>query len=482
MKKGVIIVGLLATGCAVGPDYLPPTVAVPKQWSEPGGRLGESATTYASWWQDFNDPELDRLIDEAIVSNPDLQLAEARIREARTLRTEAIAAGLPSVSARTNASRRRNASTLGQSGANAASGGFSVGPGIIDIFQLGFDAQWEIDIFGGVRRALEAADATVEAEEENRRDVLVTLLAEVARNYIDIRNAQQLILVNRKNVEVQQSTLDLAKARRAGGLGSELEVAQALAQVSSTEAQLPELDTTQKQSVHALSVLLGREPGALLSRFQNPEAIPKAGPAAPADLPSELLQRRPDIRRAERELAAANAQIGVATAELYPKVNLAAFLGLQNIKITDFTPVGKSWSMASTLTMPIFNWGKLQANIKAKKAIYEQIFQSYRTTVLGAFKEVEDALIAFHNQQQRRQALAKNVEASQLAVDLSNERYLKGLTPFLDVLVAQKTLYQAQINLLQSEAETSVQWVALYKALGGGWQQKDVALSKEPKS
>lgn len=475
MTRFIVLLILLTAGCAVGPDYRPPEVAVPKRWS--AQEVGRSFSTkdYANWWRTFNDPMLDRLIDEAIGSNLDLQLTEARIREARTLRTEALAAALPGVDARTNASRRRNASTFGQSGTSASSGGLSVGSQIIDIFQLGFDAQWEIDLFGGVQRSLEAADATLEAEQENRRDILVSLLAEVARNYINIRRAQQLILINRNNVRVQRSTLELAQARSQGGLGSELEVAQALAQVTSTEAQLPELDTAKKQAVHALSILLGREPGSLLSRYETTAEMPEAGQTMPVDLPSELLKRRPDIRRAERQLAVANAQIGVATAELYPKINLAAFLGLQNIKITDFTPIGKSWSMASTLTMPIFNWGKLQANIKAKKAIYEQAFISYRSVVLEAFKEVEDALIAYANQRQRRQVLVQSVEASRLAVELANERYLKGLTPFLDVLVAQKALYQAQIEWLESEAATSVQLVALYKALGGGWQDREFA-------
>lgn len=471
----MLFLSLLLPGCSVGPDYVRPKLSTPAQWSEAKALKSDLPKSYADWWKTFNDPMLNRLIDEAVISNLDLKQAAARIREARTQRTQTIAAGLPTLSAGSNLSRRRNALSFSQSGTTSTAGGFGFGQQMINVFQMGFDAQWEIDVFGGIRREVESADANIEAEEEGRRDLLVSLLAEVALNYIDIRNNQQLILVNRMNQQSQQATLELVQSRRQAGLASELEVAQAASQVAVTQAQLPNLETSKKQAIHALSVLLDREPGALLSRFESSGSIPAASRPEPVDLPSELLKRRPDIRRAERQLAASSAQIGVATAELYPKVNLAAFLGLQNMKITDFTPVGKSWSMASTLTMPIFNWGKLQANIKAKKAFYEQSLLSYRTTILTAFKEVEDALAAYANERDRRQALTRYVEASQLSVELAHERYRKGLTAFLDVLIAERSLFQSQSELLDSEAKTSLQLVALYKALGGGWQQELVS-------
>ncbi|MGR9087481.1 MAG: efflux transporter outer membrane subunit [Gammaproteobacteria bacterium] len=472
LKPGLLFVGLLLSGCSVGPDYVRPQVATPLQWTEAKTSNTVLTKTYADWWKTFNDPALNQLIDEAVIANLDLKQAEARIREARTFRTQAVASGLPALSAGSTLSRRRNALSFSQSGSSPVAGGFGIGQQIINIFQTGFDAQWELDLFGGIRREVEVAEANIEAEEEGRRVLLVSLFAEVARNYIDIRNNQQLIIVNRRNQNTQRATLELAQSRRQAGLASELEVAQAASQVAVTEAQLPDLETSKKLAIHALGILLGREPGALLSRFESSGAIPFASRPAPADLPSELLKRRPDIRRAERQLAAANAQIGVATAELYPKINLAAFIGLQNMKITDFTPIGKSWSMASALTMPIFNWGKLQANIEAQKAVYEQTFLSYRSTILTAFREVEDALAAYANELERRQALVRYVEASRLSVDLANERYRRGLTAFLDVLIAERALYQSQGDLLISEAEASVQLVALYKSLGGGWQQE----------
>jgi NodT family efflux transporter outer membrane factor (OMF) lipoprotein len=312
----------------------------------------------------------------------------------------------------------------------------------------------------------------VDAEEENRRDVLVTLLGEVARNYIELRANQRLSAITRENLRAQDDVTAMTQARRQAGLASALEVAEAQALAAVTQAQLPVYTARVQQAIHALSTLLGREPGALAALLKREGPIPASSAGAVADLPSELLRRRPDIRRAERQLAASNAQIGVATAELYPKVNLAAFLGLQNSSIAAFTPIGKSWSMAASLSMPIFNWGKLQANIDSKKAQREQALLTYRSAVLNAFKEVEDALVAYAQEQQRRTALAAAAEADKLAVELADERYRKGLTAFLDVLTTQRALFQSQSDLAVSDAQLASDLVALYKALGGGWRMK----------
>lgn len=470
---------LLLSGCpAVGPDYEPPQMPVPQQWSETVAATGVQPD---KWWKTFNDPVLDRLISDAITSNLDLKLALERVKDARALRSATIAAGLPSLDAKSNVSRRFN-NTSAPAGTSAVGGGFGVGNQFINIFQLGFDAQWELDFFGGIRRSIEAADATIDVEVENSRDVLVTLLGDVARNYIELRANQQLIAITRENLHAQLETLELTQIRQQAGLASMLEVTQAQAQAATTEAQLPNYETAVKQSIHALGVLLGKEPGALAARLEQQGSIPTVAAKPITNLPSELLQRRPDIRRAERQLAVANASVGVATAELYPKINLAAFIGLQNTTITDFTPLGKSWSAAGSLTMPIFNWGKLNANIKSKKAQFEQTFLSYQSTVLSAFKEVEDALVACRKEQERRKALEQAVAANQLAVQLAKERYQKGLTSFLDVLISQAALYQAQSSLVSSESQLSSNLIALYKALGGGWQTEALVgdVEKQP--
>lgn len=476
MNKTVLLISIsgLAAACTVGPDYVRPTVKTPSQWSE-SRHSPEPAREVNAWWKNFGDPVLNGLIDEAVVTNLDLKQTVERIRIARTQRTIAIAAGLPTLTGHGTASRRLNSFTspTGTTGTPGAGGAFGIGSDLINIFQSGFDAQWELDLFGGIRRTVEATEATIEAEIENRRAVMVSLLGEVAGQYITLRANQQLLAVVRDNLASQQDTLHLTEERLRAGLTSNLEVAQAESQVAATESQIPVHENEVKLAIHALSVLLGRTPGELSARLQAPAPIPVAANPAEADLPSELLRRRPDIRSAERQLAAANADIGAAVAAQYPRINLAAFVGLQNTDITDFTMLGKSWSMASTLAFPIFNWGSIKANIQSKKARHEELLLAYQAAVLNAFKEVEDALASYEQERLRRQQLKKTEAAEQLTLDLSKERYLKGLTSFLDVLIAQRTLFATQRDLVESLARLSSHTVALYKALGGGWQLKD---------
>ncbi len=481
MKRCLIVLPLtfLVWSCTVGPDYQRPVVATPKQWTETvknrNAGLPDNHTSSPvrdQWWKNFNDPILNRLITDAIAANLDLKQALVRVKDARAQRWITITAGLPSITGKSNVSRRlNNSSASGQTGGiPGAVGGSGFGNQIINIFQSGFDAQWELDFFGGERRAIEAADANVDSAIENSRGVMITLLGEVASNYIQLRTNQQLIAITRENLYSQQETARLTQIRQQAGFASMLEVAQAQSQTATTEAFMPVYETVVKQSIHSLSVLLAREPNALALRLDNSSPIPAMTSLVITDLPSELLLRRPDIRYAERKIAEANANIGVATAELYPRVNLSAFIGLQNTRITDFTPIGKSWSTASSLTLPIFNWGRINANIKSKNAQFDLAFLAYQATILAAFKEVEDALVAYKNEQYRHQALAQAVTASELAVQMADERYSKGLSMFLDVLQTQQALFQAQRNLVDSEAQRSNDLVALYKALGGGWQ------------
>lgn len=463
-----IFIALALISCTVGPNYHRPEVKTPKQWSITSPAA--SSPSPDKWWQLFHDPVLNQLIKNAISANLDLKLALQRIIDARALRTETIAAGLPSIGASSNVTRRFNNISMGSSTGSSTPGGIGFGKQVSNIFQMGFDTQWELDFFGGVQRAIEAADANVDYEIENSRDVLLTLLGDVARNYIDLRANQQLIAITKANIDTQQDTLNLTQIRQQSGFSTMLEVSQQQAQVATTSAQLSVYETNVKLAIHALGLLLAKEPEALTSILSRPGKLPVIKNFGATELPSELLQRRPDIRRAERAMAKANADVGIATAALYPKFNLSAFIGSQNAAITNYTPIGKSWSMAGSLTMPIFNWGKLNAEIKSKKSQYEQTFLSYQSTVLMAFKEVEDALVSHSNELKRQNNLRQAVSANQLAVLLANERYKRGLTTFLDVLESQRSLYLSQSSLLDSEAKVSSDLVALYKALGGGWQ------------
>ena len=475
IKKIIYLaMGIALGSCSVGPNYTAPSTVAPKQWSVPLNKTPLKAENPLAeeWWTRFHDPILNRLITDALAQNLDLKQALLRVKDARIQRWITITAGLPSLTAKGSETQRLNNFPTGSQTTSGSS--FGAGNQVMNIFQMGFDAQWELDIFGGERRAIEAANANIDSEIENSRQILVTLLAEVARNYIQLRNYQQLTLITQKNLASQRETVQLTKIRQQAGFVSFLEVAQAESQAKNTEAFLPNYDTTIKQSIHSLSILLNKEPNALASLLSPSSKIPSVNNPTINTLPSELLLRRSDIRLAERLIAKASANIGVATADLYPRFNLAAFIGLQNSRVTDFTPISKSWSSANSVSLPIFNWGKINANIKSKKLQHDLVFIDYEKAVLTAFKEVEDALIAYRNEQERNQALVAAIESSQLALEMANERYHKGLTMFLDVLQTQESLYQAQRNLVDSQAQLAVDLVVLYKALGGGWQNQSL--------
>jgi NodT family efflux transporter outer membrane factor (OMF) lipoprotein len=465
---GVVTAALLLAGCTVGPDYEKPTHAVPGDWTEKGSaldpatsRVTSQAAVVAEWWKTFGDDELTSLIERAAVTNLDLKLAESRIREARGLRGVSAGALLPAVNAGAGYSRNRFSENVPLPGAGSQA----------NFYQAGFDASWEIDVFGGIRRSIEAADAEIDASIEARRDVLVTLLAEVARNYIEVRGLQARIDVARRNLDAQKKTLELTQARLQAGRAAELDVVRAQAQVSATASQIPLLDGQRIQATHRLGVLLGREPGSLREELRAADKIPPPPPEVPVGLPSELLRRRPDLRRAERELAAATARIGVATADLYPKFSLTGAFSLDSVSAGDFLKWGsRAWSVGPTIQWSIFQGGRIRAKIEVENARQEQAAIVYERSILIALQEVEDALIAYAKEQAHRAELSESVAANVKAVDLANQRYTQGFTDFLSVLDAQRSLYVSQDALLQSERRISEHLVALYKALGGGWE------------
>lgn len=458
----------LLTSCMVGPDYRTPELPIPSKYA--GARDHHNIPPQADWWKVFSDPLLDRLMREAAAFNLDVKQASQRILMARAERQRTLAAGLPALSSRANVSQRHNDFITGGGGmSNPAAGGY-FGNGLIDIIQAGFDVQWEIDPAGGLFRRIESAQASIEAEQNNRRAILVSLLGEIARLYIDMRAGQQQIAIARTNLATQEDTMGLMLERSKAGLDSEQEVTQQRAQVETTRSQIPGYEIVVRQDIHALAVLLGKPPGTMLYLLDTEPTIPTAPTNIIADLPSELLRRRPDIMQAERQLAADTADVGAAMAELYPKVNLTMFLGLQNSKLSDFSPVGKSWAIAGGLTTPVFNWGRIQANIDKTSAQREQSLLAFQQSLLTALREVEDALVAYQREQERRADLQQSVEANELAVKLSEERYLRGLTGFLNVLETQQALYLTQSSLVTSNAKISTSLAGLYKALGGGWQ------------
>jgi outer membrane protein, multidrug efflux system len=473
---GLVLLASLG-GCTVGPHYQVPQLLLPPTWSElPESGVTTQSVKLGEWWTTLKDPVLDSLITQAVRANLDLRVAEGRVREVRAQRGVTAADAWPTINTSGAYSRSRRSENVGtfpssSVGNDQSSSNSQFGSLESDLLRVGFDASWELDLFGRVRRSVEAAEADIAAAEEDHRDVLVTLLAEVARNYVDLRGFQQQLKVASANIDTQQATVEVTQARFQAGLTSALDVAQAQAQLATTQAQVPTLETEAKQAIHRLGVLLGQEPSALLARLSQARPIPIAALEVSIGLPSELLRRRPDVRRAERALAAATARIGVAMADLFPRFLLTSnTVGLQSASLSDLA-LGSSrfWTAGSTISWPIFDAGKIRSNIQVQNARQEQALAQYEKAVLTSLEDVENALVAYVREQMRRRALAGAVDANKQAVALANERYTKGLADFLNVLESQRALYMSEDQLVQSERAVATNLVGLYKAMGGGW-------------
>lgn len=459
-------------GCAIGPDFRPPQAQVPAQWAGPTTAPATQpaqawAQDLAQWWTAFHDPKLTWLVEQAAQSNLDLKQAEARIRQARAARGIAAAGLGPTLDA--GSSFRRSSSAAASTGGRGGGGGRTYA----NQYQAGFDAAWELDVFGGVRRNVEAADADIRAAVESRRDLLVTLAAEVARNYVDLRAFQQRIAIARDNLKAQEHTAELTRKRSRGGFASGLDVANAEAQVAATAAGIPLLESSAQQAIYGLGVLLGRQPAALLADLSAPSAIPGAVPAVPAGLPSDLLRRRPDIRWAEADIHAATARIGVATADLFPRFTISGSLSFQASDLSSWLNwANRFWSFGPSVTWRAFDTGRILSNIELQKALQDQSVIAYRQTVLAALQEVENALIASAKEQEHRKHLVEAVAANRKAVELATKLYAEGQSDFLNVLDAQRSLYSFEDALVQSTGTMATNLVALYKALGGGWSDE----------
>jgi multidrug efflux system outer membrane protein len=457
------------SGCMVGPNFKRPQPTMPADWAGATAELQPvtpAEEEITRWWTLFDDPTLDSLMEQAVESNLDLKLAEARIRQARAARGVAVSGIGPTVD--TTGTYQRSRTPGGTGG--------KIEGNISNQYQAGFDAGWELDIFGGVRRSIEAADADLQAAMETRRDVLVTLTAEVARNYIDLRAFQERIAIGRKNLETQKHSASLTRQRFQAGFVGALDVANADAQVATTTSLIPLLEASARQTIYSLSVLLGRDPAALVRELSPVAAIPLASPSVPLGVPSDLLRRRPDIRRAEAEIHAATARIGVATADLFPKFTISGSAG---VRASDFGSwfdwASRIWSIGPSVSWNLFDMGRTRSNIEQQRALQDQSLITYQQTVLTALQEVENALIASEKEEEHRRALQEAVSANRKAVELATTLYTQGNTDFLNVLDAQRSLFATEDSLIQSTGNVSTDLVAIFKALGGGWSNEQVS-------
>ena len=508
-RSPLLLLAFLLSSCTLGPDFAPPKPDTPAGWTrdalQPGTKAGapSSATTApvaAAWWASFSDPTLTSLIARASSANLDLKQATLRIAEARAQRDITSGAQFPTLGANGGYTRQRISertaftsllgglgASRGTAGASGPSGGVPSAipslPNTFDQYQWGFDASWEVDLWGRVRRSVEAADATTQASIEDRNDVLVSLQGDVARAYIDLRAAQLRRAVLEDDLRSQREILDLTRDRARFGMGNDVDVANAAAQVTSTEALLPQATAQISQAINQLSLLLALPPGALRGELDSAKPVPPVPPKVPVGLPADLARRRPDIRRAEAQLHAATAQIGVAVADLFPRLTLNADAGIQASRFADLSSwAGRFFSLGPSLDIPIFSGGARQANVRLQDTKAQEAAIAYAGTVLSALHEVENALVAYGNEQSRRASLEQTLAQNRTALTLAEQRYQSGIASFLEVLDAERALQQTQLSLTDSTATVSTDLVALYKALGGGWQIETANISAATKT
>ena len=502
--KRVSAVGFSASllaSCSVGPDFTAPELNLPPEFrglEQPVAAPAEPAVPQppaevvelAQWWKTLNDPILSSLIDRAAEANLDLQIAESRIRQSRAELMIAYGGFFPAFdpfasysrsqpSGNVRNSNNNSSSTSADSGGTADLAPSSSGSRTTaNLFSVGFDSSWEIDVFGGVRREAERAEALYEQQIEARNGALVTLFSEVAQNYILLRGAQRSLDIAERNVRVQEDSLELQRIKLEAGVASDLTVAQVESLVATTRSQIPTLQAQVLQAIHRLSILLNQPPRALEAELAPKQPVPQGPNVVSPGIPSELVRRRPDVRESERALQAATANIGVAVALLFPKFNVTGSLGLKSNSYGDLNSADSTfWSVGALVDIPLFFDRRLLANIDAQDEKQMQALFAYRQTVLQALADVENALVNYNREQERFKLLQRAAESNARALKLARDLYDAGVVDFLNVLTAEQSLFQAEDQLTRSEQSVSTNLVALYKALGGGWEPQHVPAS-----
>lgn len=453
------------SGCAVGPDYRPPETVTPDQWHElpqTGVRVeSPDAPSLAAWWTTLNDPQLNELIERALAENKTVKQAYARVVQARAQRAIAGSGFWPNINASADASRRESEGNFNERGEVVSTVG--------ETYSTGFSASWELDLFGGQRRSYEAATAQLAATEADLRDVMVVLLGDVALSYVGVRTAQSRLDFAERNLESQREALDITRWRAQAGLTTVLDVEQANTNYEQTRAQIPLLESSLVQNMNRLAVLTGQTPGALKAALEPRKPIPIAPVDIVAGVPADVLRRRPDIRSAERQLAAQTAQVGVATAALYPSLSLNGSISWQSLTASDVLDGFRNERSGISLSLPLFNGGALRQQIKVQNALVDQALAVYEATVLAAYEEVENALDAWTSEQRRHQSLLEAVASARRARELALVQYNSGLVDFESVLTSDRQLISLEDSLAVSDGEMTSNLIRLYKALGGGW-------------
>jgi NodT family efflux transporter outer membrane factor (OMF) lipoprotein len=466
---------LMLGGCAAGPEYHTPKPDTPPQFAASSTDAGLSAPTdeqnLASWWRALGDSKLDSLVDRAIKSNLDLEIALMRLQQARTYEAVVMSHALPQVNA-SAAAARGTGSDLGRGRADQALVSATNTAGLTQINTLeGFDAVWQLDLFGKFRREIEATKYDAQAAAAARYGVITAVIADVVRAYIDLRGFQVQAGVLRQAVDVLRESLRLETIRYQRGIINELDVALATRELSTMEAQLAPMVAQEKAAQYAIAVLLGEYPESMAEELSKPDLVPSMPAAASAGTPLDLLKRRPDIQQAERQLASATARIGVATANLYPQVGLVGSIGAQGQGWGTSPAIGSHiWSFGPAALWPVLDFGAIDAQVNVARLERRAYLLSYRRAILNAVQQVDTALDAYSAQQDRLKNLGDGLLAAQRAVDLATQRYNRGLTDYLNVVDAERQLYDIQEEYAQAQVAEGDQFVQLYRSLGGGWE------------
>ncbi len=453
-----LVAGLLLAGCTLGPDYRRPAVSAPEAWRDAQATTDPGSLADLPWWQLFEDEELRRLVQAALEANKDLRIAVTRVDQARAQVGVTRTAQFPQIDAGASATTNRFSDTVPPRNQGGTTG----------LLSTTIDLTFEVDLWGRLRRASEAARAELLASEEARQTVVMTLVSDVAAVYLQLRQLDLEIETTRRSVESRRGSLQLVRDRFEAGLTTALDLRQAEAELASTAAQIPDLERQVAQTENQLSILLGRNPGGI--GRGRPLTGQTSSPTVPAGLPSALLERRPDIRQAEQTLVAVNARIGVAKAAFFPQIFLTGFFGVESAALSDlFTGPSRIWQFGPTVTLPIFNAGRNRSNLRLTEARQREAVIRYEQTIQQAFREVEDALIAHRKAREGLVEQEAAVRASREALSIAELRYTSGLTSYLNVLDAQRTLLTAEVAESRTLLSQLVAVVQLYRALGGGW-------------
>lgn len=464
-----LLLALGMAGCTLGPDFKRPDTQAPGEWAALQGQAAPSQPAAepleTRWWENFHDARLSALVDRVAARNLDLQIASARLLQSRAQRSSIAADETPSVGVEAGYDRARNsAEGLSDPSGNSGKSAFS-------LWQGDLTASWEIDLWGRVRRQVEAADASVQVAEDDRRGVLLALLSETAGDYIQLRAVQRTLQVTHDNLEVARHGLKLSQQRQDEGVATRLDVAQASAQVASIEARLPTLEARQADLINALSLLAAEPPRSLQAELLQPGELPAPQQRFAIGVPSELAERRPDIRQAEARLHAATANIGVAKADFYPSIRLSGNVGFQALQLSDFGGWdSRRFGIGPQLSLPIFEGGRLKGMLELREAQQQEAALHYQQVVLHAWHEIDDVLRLYNASQLRRDRLAEAVRQNRIALETAQRQYVEGAVDFLNVLSVQSALLASEEQWIDSSAAVSQALVGLYKALGGGWQ------------